>query len=100
MSRSLRWFPEAVSDLARLRDFIRIHNPDASQRVARLIRDTAHKLLMFPFIGMPVQDIDHPQLRDLFIPFAHNGYWLRYTVTDYEIIVVRIWHGRENRNQQ
>lgn len=98
MSRSLRWFPEAVSDLARLRDFIRVHNPDAAQRVAKRIRDSAHRLLSFPFVGIPVQNIDKLQLRDLFIPFGRAGYWMRYAITDDAIIIVKIWHGRENRD--
>jgi len=99
MSRSLRWFPQAVSDLARLREFIHLHNPDAARRAAKRIRDSAHRLLKFPFVGIPVQDIDKPQLRDLFIPFGQAGYWMRYAVTDDEIIIIKIWHGRENRDR-
>ena len=99
MSRSLRWFPEAVSDLALLRDFIRVHNPDAAQRAAKRIRDSVLRLLRFPFVGIPVQgDIDKPQLGDLFIPFGQAGYWMRYAVTDDKIIIIKIWHGRENRD--
>ena len=90
VSRSLRWFPEAVSDLARLRDFIRLHNPDAAQRAAKRIRDSAFRLLSFPFAGIPVQNIDKPQLRDLFIPFGQAGYWMRYAVTGDKIIIIKI----------
>lgn len=93
----LRWFPEAVSDLARLRHFIHIHNPDAAGRAAARILEGAQKLLAFPSVGRPVQDIDRPQLRDLFIPFGQAGYWLRYAVTESEILIISIWHGRENR---
>ena len=98
MSRSLRSFPEAVSDLALLRDFIRVHNPDAAQRAARRIRDSAFRRLSFPFVGIPVQDIGKPQLSDLFIPFGQAGYWMRLAVTDDKIIIIKIWHGRENRD--
>jgi plasmid stabilization system protein ParE len=94
----LRWFPEAVSDLGRLRDFIRIHNPEAEQRAAKRIHDSAHRLLTFPFVGIPVQDIDKPQPRDLFIPFGQAGYWMRYSVTDDHVTIIKIWHGRENRD--
>ena len=94
----MRWLPEAVLDLALLRDFIRVHNPDAAQRAAKRIRDSAFRLLRFPFVGIPVQDIDKPQLRDLFIPFGQAGYWMRYAVTDDKIIIIKIWHGRENRD--
>ena len=95
---ALRWLPEAVLDLALLRDFIRVHNPDAAQRAAKRIRDSAFSLLRFPFVGIPVQDIDKPQLRDLFIPFGQAGYWMRYAVTDDKIIIIKIWRGRENRD--
>ena len=89
MSRSLRWLPEALSDLARLRDFIRFHNPDAAQRAAKRILEAAHKLQALPEIGRPVLDIDQPHLRDFFIPFGQAGYWMRYAVTDDYILIVR-----------
>ena len=98
VSRSLKWLPEALTDLARLRDFIRVHNPDAAQRAAKRILEAAHKLQALPMIGRPVLDIDVPQLRDLFIPFGQAGYWMRYTVTDEHILIVKVWHGREDRD--
>lgn len=98
MSRSLEWLPEALMDLASLRDFIRVHNPEAAQRAATRILDATHKLLILPRICHPVLNIDTPQLRDLFIPFGRAGYWLRYYAADHETIVVRVWHGREDRD--
>jgi plasmid stabilization system protein ParE len=97
MPRSLKWLPEALSDLARLREFIRVHNPDAAQRAAKTLLDATKKLVAVPLIGRPVLDIEKSQFRDFFIPFGQAGYWMRYTVTDAEIIIVRIWHGREDR---
>lgn len=98
MPRSLEWLPEALSDLARLRDFIHVHNPEAAQRAARRIRDAARKLLELPFISRPILDVDLPELRDLLIPFGQGGYWMRYVVTDNKIIIIKVWHGRENRD--
>jgi plasmid stabilization system protein ParE len=89
--------PEAVADLDRLRDFIRVHNPDAAERAAKKILESIRKLSTHPLIGRPVADIDHPKLRDLFIQFGQTGYCLRYSVADDAIIIVRIWHSRENR---
>lgn len=77
MSRSLRWFPEAVLDLVRLREFIHVHNPDAVARAAKLIRETAQKLQTMPFAGSSVPNIESP-LRDLFVHFGQAGYWLLY----------------------
>lgn len=98
MPRRLSWLPQALADLVRLREFIRLHNPAAAERAANCIRKATIKLLDHPLIGLNVTDIDDPMLRDLFIPFGQGGYWLRYLIRDDDIIVVRIWHGRENRN--
>jgi toxin ParE1/3/4 len=98
VSRDLKWLPEAVSDLVRLRDFIRFHNPEAAQRAAIRIREAAHKLLAMPLTGRPVLNIDKPQLRDLFIAFGQAGYLMRYAVTDDHVIIVRVWPGRQDRD--
>jgi plasmid stabilization system protein ParE len=98
VSRVLKWLPEALSDLIRLREFIRVHNPDGAPRVAKRIREAAHKLFALPLVGRPVLIIDRPQLRDLFIAFGQAGYWMRCAVTDDQIIIVRVWHGREDRD--
>lgn len=96
MSRSLRWVPEAILDLARLREFIHVHSPAAASRAAKRILQAAQKLQTMPFVGSSVPDIE-PPLRDLFVHFGQSGYWLRYMVTDDEIIIIKIWHGREQR---
>ncbi len=95
--RKIEWLPEAIADLARVREFIQVHNPAAASRAANRIRDAVKKLPDYPLIGRPVHDIVSPLLRDIFITFGQSGYWLRYTVIDDAIIIVRIWHGRENR---
>jgi plasmid stabilization system protein ParE len=94
----LSWLPEALADLIRLREFIHVHNPAAAGRAANRIRETVGKLPDNPLIGKSVDDIDDPTLRELFIPFGQGGYWLRYLVREENIIIVRIWHGRENRD--
>jgi plasmid stabilization system protein ParE len=98
MPRRLNWLPAALSDLARLREFISIHNPAAANRAASSIRVGAGQLLDHPHLGKSVEDINNPNLRDLFIPFGQGGYWLRYLIRQEDIVIVRIWHGRENRN--
>jgi toxin ParE1/3/4 len=94
----LSWLPEALNDLIRLREFIHVHNPAAAGRAANRIRETVGKLPDNPLIGKSVDDIDGQTLRDLFIPFGQGGYWLRYQVRQDDILIVKIWHGRENRD--
>jgi plasmid stabilization system protein ParE len=99
-NKRIVWLNAAVSDLARLREFIRVNNPAAADRAAKRIIQAVDKISAYPSIGRPVLDIKQKQaFRDLFIPFAQGGYWLRYAVTKDEIVLVRIWHGRENRNE-
>lgn len=99
VSRRLSWLPQALADLARLREFINVHNPAAAGRAAKRIREAVMKLPDHPLIGKSVDDIDDPRLRDLFITFGKSGYWLRYWVMDDDgIIIVRIWHGLESRD--
>ena len=98
MPHRLSWLPEALNDLIRLREFIHVHNPAAAGRAANRIRETVGKLPDNPLIGKSVDDINDSTLRELFIPFGQGGYWLRYLAREENIIIVRIWHGRENRD--
>lgn len=95
--RRLIIFPAAIADLIRLREFIHAHNPNAAARAAKRIREAIKKLPEQAFLGLPVTDIDNPDLRDWFVSFGQGGYWVRYRVTSDEIQVIKIWHGRENQ---
>jgi hypothetical protein len=83
--------PDAVIDIERLRTFsIRI----TRRRVTRfgalaLIWTAIDRLQEFPALGMPTEDAD---IRQIVIRFGASGY---PKTTD--ILVTRIWHGRESR---
>lgn len=88
----IRYTPEAISDLARLREFIEIKNPVAAQRVSKELLLGIDKLRVFPKMGLQVLRAPQPELiRDLFI----GNYTIRYLITKEEIIVLRLWHGKE-----
>ncbi len=42
---------------------------------------------------------DSTQRRELFIPFGSGFYVLRYFLTSDTVIIVRVWHGREDRKK-
>jgi plasmid stabilization system protein ParE len=86
----------AIADLERLRAFLQTQNPDAAQRAIRSIEEAVQSLVTFPTLGRP-SGIAH--LRELIVPFGQSAYILRYAHLPQEdaILVVRIWHGRENR---
>jgi len=90
---NLRFAPEAVEDLLRLRKFIEEKNPTAAQRIAKDLLLGLEKLKIFPEIGLKVERaFDPKRIRDLFI----GSYTVRYLIGEGEVAVLRIWHGKEN----
>jgi plasmid stabilization system protein ParE len=90
---NLRFSPEAVDDLVRLRDFIEEKNPSAALRIARDLLLGMEKLKVFPEIGLKVDRAFEPQrIRDLFI----GTYTVRYLIGEDEIVILRLWHSKEH----
>ena len=90
---NLRFSPEAIDDLVRLREFIGEKNPTAAQRIANDLLLGLEKLKVYPEIGLRVERAFEPQrIRDLFV----GNYTVRYLVGDGEIVVLRIWHAKEH----
>jgi len=92
---ALRWTPEAVQDLMRLREFIGHKNPRAAARAALRIREAAAVLRDRPELGRAVED---EEFRDLVAPFGGGAYVLRYRVDEDAVVVVRVWHNKEDRD--
>jgi plasmid stabilization system protein ParE len=87
----------AVADLERLRDFIRRHHPAAANRARDRIVGTAERLTAFPSEGRSVRGRE--DIREIPLAFGESGYLLRYQVTRDAVIVLRIWHAREDREE-
>ncbi len=92
----LIWEPGAVDDLSRLREFIQPHNPKAAAKAARRIIESANLLLDNPYLGHPIENMS--AFNQLFIPFGKNGYILCYRIEGKKIVILRIWHARENQS--
>jgi plasmid stabilization system protein ParE len=89
----IRWTAKGASDLARLYDFL---NPAAPQAAARVVRQLAHapdRLLAYPRLGEKLEAYEPREVRRLRV----GDYELRYEIAAGEIIVLRLWHCRENR---
>ena len=96
MPTSLRliWTNTALADLQCLRSFIAQHNPQAAQRTALAIKQAANCLLDHPELGKP---LDGREDRELVIPFGQRGYVLRYRLHGNAIVILKLWHGLEDR---
>lgn len=95
MSREVVWLPDAVTDLVRLRKFIQDKNPSAAQRAASKIKEGALTLMSNPESERPVEGLS--SFREILIPFGAGNYVLRYREDNVTIVVVRVWHSKEDR---
>ncbi len=87
----------ARSDLVRLRSFIAEHDPAAAERAAnRLIRGI-ERLVRHPRLGKRVPtgpDARAPEeIRDWLV----GDYVVRYLIASDRVFVLRVWHGKEQR---
>lgn len=86
----------AVVDLVRLRTFLIEKNEVAAQRAVEVLDRAMKSLLDIPDRGRPTGSSG---ARDLIVPFGKSAYLVRYVhrPQDDEIVVLRMWHGRERR---
>jgi plasmid stabilization system protein ParE len=88
--------PDAVEDIERLRSFLDRNNPGAARRALASIWTAIDRLQEFPEFGMSTEDAG---IRQIVVRFGASGYIVRYATLreDGNILITRIWHGREAR---
>ena len=85
-----------MADLERLRTFLADKNLNAARRAVSAITRAIDSLLVFPDRGHPA---GLAGMRDLAVPFGRSVYIVRFVHDPQraEIVIIRIWHGREKR---
>lgn len=92
------FLPEAENDIERLFNFLMNQgNALAAQKAMLAIDEGIQMLLETPYIGIRMEG--RADYRQLFVPFGKSAYVLRYRIYEEAdtLVVVRVWHGRENR---
>lgn len=90
----IRWTSQAQSDLVRLYEFLAPMNRPVAARTVQALREAPARLTRDnPRFGLRVEGFDPREVRRLFV----EDYELRYEIQDDIIIVVRLWHTREDR---
>lgn len=94
----LVFLPEAVEDIDRLYAFLLPDSPLAAQKAMLAIDEGLAMLQENPFMGPKMED--RPDYRQLYVPFGKSAYVLRYRIHQEQdtLAVVRVWHGREDRD--
>ena len=88
---------EARGDLVRLRAFIAKHNPPAAERVARRLIQGIERLMRHPRLGRRVTVAPDQMAPEEIRDWAVGDYVVRYLIADERIVVLRVWHGKEQR---
>jgi plasmid stabilization system protein ParE len=91
----LRWLPSAFQDIERLYEFLLEKDPNAAANAMELILAGSEQLLDMPKIGRPLDD--DTGRRELFLPFGAGAYVLRYKLDGDVVVIIRVWHSREQR---
>jgi len=91
----IKWRPRALADIERLHAFLNNKNSAVVRQAAYVIFQAARLLETTPRIGRPMPD--DTRRRELFVPFGAGAYVIRYVLeANNTIIVVRVWHSKEN----
>ena len=90
---ALKWTSKAHSDLARLYEFLVPVNPAAAVRTVRHLVAGAKRIPAHPRLGAQLTEFSPREVRKLLVA----DYEIRYELTDADVIILRIFHAREDR---
>lgn len=89
----LKWTSKALSDLARLYEFLAPVNKPAAARTVQALSAAPTGLLANPRIGEQLFEFEPREVRRLLV----GHYEMRYEIQESTIYVLRLWHTREDR---
>ncbi len=89
----LKWTNKALSDLARLHDFLAQVNKQAAARTVQALTSAPLRLLEYPQIGEKLDEFQPREVRRIVV----GKYELRYETKETTIFVLRMFHAREDR---
>ena len=89
----LKWTSKALSDLARLYEFLAPVNRGAAAQVVQALTAAPTSLSANPRIGERLEEFEPHEVRRILV----GRYEMRYEIQDSTIYVLRLWHAREDR---
>ena len=89
----LQWTSKALSDLARLYDFLSPVNKPAAVRTVQSLIAAPNRLLEQPRIGERLEEFEPREVRRILA----GQYEIRYEIQESTLYVLRLWYTREAR---
>ena len=90
---TVSWTSKAVDDLARLHEFLAPVNPRAAHRAVQSLVAAAGRIAESPRLGERLDRYEPREVRRVLV----GRYELRYEVRGAEVVILRLWHTREDR---
>ncbi len=90
----VRWTNRASRDVGRLSGFLAPVAPVSAAKVAQALTVAPNRLIDFPRVGQPAEGYTDKEVRKLTV----GQYIMHYEIMGEEVIILRIWHGREDRS--
>ena len=89
------WTKVALADIQRHYETLELINTNVGIRAVQAIRQAGDSLETFPQRGAIIHDATG--LRKLQVTFGKVGFTMHYAVIEDEVVILRVYHGRENR---
>lgn len=91
------WTPSATQDLQRQHQFLTSLDAEAANRAVQAIVKAGGSLTQNPKRGRIIDEANG--LRKLPVRFGKVGFVIHYAIIFEEVVILRVFHGRENRPQ-
>ncbi len=89
----LKWTEKAISDLARLYEFLAPRNQPAAARTVQALVRAPTVLRTHPRLGEQLLQFEPREVRRILV----GHYELRYELVEETIHILRLWHTHEDR---
>ncbi|EGH70366.1 type II toxin-antitoxin system RelE/ParE family toxin [Pseudomonas syringae] len=89
----LKWTSKALSDIARLYEFLAAVNQPAAARTVQQLTSAPTTLRTNPRIGERLEEFEPRDVRRIQI----GHYEMRYEIVNSTVYLLRLWHSREDR---
>ena len=88
------WTEAALADIQRHYETLELIDVNVALRAVQAIRKAGDSLEIFPRRGALVHKA--AGLRKLQVTFGKAGFTMHYAVIEDEVVILRVYHGREN----
>ncbi|SCW41119.1 MULTISPECIES: type II toxin-antitoxin system RelE/ParE family toxin [unclassified Pseudomonas] len=89
----LKWTRKALSDIARLYEFLASVNQPAAARTVQQLTTAPTSLLVNPRMGERLEEFEPRDVRRIQV----GRYEMRYEIVGSTLYLLRLWHTREDR---